>query len=222
MHAFRLDVPLPLTLFAIGSRHKTVESDGWRLLTPRHAPAATLEGHLTFALKYEGLDLAVLKRLFLATGSAPIEALVRATPTGSYARRIWFLYEWLLGAKLDLPDLKKGTYAEALDPTQQYAGGGRNSPRHRIRDNLPGTPAFCPLVSRTARLDEFTALNLDLRAKEITGDVPGDLLARAAAFLLLKDSRASYVIEGENPPQDRVQRLGARHRRGRTQADGRP
>ena len=35
-----------------------------------------------------------------------------------------------------------------------------------------------------------------------------DVLARTAAFLLLKDSRASYVIEGENPPQDRIQRWG--------------
>lgn len=72
-------------------------------LIDRHAPDATLEGHLTFALKYEGLDLAVLKRLFLATGPASLEAMVRAHPTGSYARRIWFLYEWLLGSRLDLP-----------------------------------------------------------------------------------------------------------------------
>jgi Fic family protein len=33
-------------------------------------------------------------------------------------------------------------------------------------------------------------------------------MARAAAFLLLEDSKASYVIEGERPPQDRVQRWG--------------
>jgi hypothetical protein len=39
-------------------------------------------------------------------------------------------------------------------------------------------------------------------------DVPKDLLARTAAFLLLKDSRSSYVIEGERPPQDRIQRWG--------------
>lgn len=31
-------------------------------------------------------------------------------------------------------------------------------------------------------------------------------MARTAAFLLLKDTRASHVIEGEDPPQDRVQR----------------
>jgi|GEM_PF-2343722 len=50
--------------------------------TPRHAPAADLEGHLTFALKYEGLDLAVLKALFQALGPTPIEGIVRAQPTG--------------------------------------------------------------------------------------------------------------------------------------------
>jgi hypothetical protein len=39
-------------------------------------------------------------------------------------------------------------------------------------------------------------------------EVPKDLLARTAAFLLLKDSKSSYVIEGERPPQDRIQRWG--------------
>jgi hypothetical protein len=55
---------------------------GWRIMTPRHAPHPPLGGHLTFALKYEGLDLAVLKRLFQMAGPAAIEALVRKTPTG--------------------------------------------------------------------------------------------------------------------------------------------
>src|SRR5690606_28837646 len=31
---------------------------------------------------------------------------------------------------------------------------------------------------------------------------------RTAAFLLLKDSKASYAIEGERPPQNRAQRWG--------------
>ena len=61
--AYKLNVPLPRTLSALGEHHRIREESGWRILTPRHAPSATLEGHLTFALKYEGLDLAVLKRL---------------------------------------------------------------------------------------------------------------------------------------------------------------
>jgi Fic/DOC family len=90
----------------------------------------------------------------------------------------------------------------------QWATEGTNSPRHRVRNNLPGTPEFCPLVFRTDKLEAFIAANLTERARAVVADVPRDLLARTAAFLLLKDSKSSYVIEGEDPPQDRIQRWG--------------
>ena len=206
--AYNLEAPLPRMLFATGAHHRIIEQNGWRILTPRHAPAVTLEGHLTFALKYEGLDLAVLKRLFLATGPIPIQALVRERPTGSYARRIWFLYEWLTGSKLDLPDAEAGRYANVLDPKLQIGIGGVTATRYRLKNNLPGTPDFCPLVFRTNALEALAALDLPQRAKDAVANVPRDLLARTAAFLLLKDSRSSYAIEGERPPQDRIQRWG--------------
>ncbi len=109
--AYGLAVPLPRTLYAIGQRHRILNAGGWCLMTPRHAPSPGPAGHLIFALKYEGLDLVVLKRLFLATGPDPILSLVQSTPTGSYARRIWFLYEWLTGEQLDMPDADSGRYA---------------------------------------------------------------------------------------------------------------
>jgi hypothetical protein len=206
--AFDLQVPLPRTLSAIGERHRITEEGGWRIMTPRHAPHATLEGHLTFALKYEGLDLAVLKRLFLAAGAGAIETLVREKSTGAYARRIWFLYEWLTNRRLDLPNANTGRYVPVVDPEHQYVAKGENAPRYRVRNNLPGTPDFCPLVFRTEALERFIRLNLSDRARKTVAAVPRDLLARTAAFLLLKDSRASYAIEGERPPQDRIQRWG--------------
>ncbi len=206
--AYRLAVPIPATLSAIGSRHRRTEQQDWRIFGPRYAPNASLEGHLTFALKHEGLDLAVLKRLFLAVGAAEIERLVRAEPTGRYARRIWFLYEWLTGTQLDLPDAAAGTYVTVLDPKLQFDVPAVNSRRHRVKNNLPGTPEFCPLVFRTARIEEFVASNLAERARAVVAEVPRNLLARTAAFLLLKDSKSSYVIEGEHPPQDRIQRWG--------------
>ena len=150
----------------------------------------------------------MLKRLFSALIPAEIEALVRAKPTGSYARRIWFLYEWLMSAQLDLPDADRGTYAPVVDSDQQWAVSGENSPRHRVRNNLPGTPEFCPLVFKTKRLTELVAMDLAARAQQATANIPKDLLSRTAAFLLLKDSRSSYAIEGERPPQDRIQRWG--------------
>lgn len=206
--ALRLRVPLPRILSAIGPRHKQYQQDGWHIYTPRHEPTADLDGHLTFALKYEGLDLGVLKALFQATGPKPVEAIVRATPTGSYARRVWFLYEWLLETSLDLPDADKGAYALVVDPDQQWASLGTTSPRHRVKNNLPGTPLFCPMITWTDRLRTFTARNLRERAREVVAQVPSDLLARTAAFLLLKDSKSSFAIENEHPPQERIQRWG--------------
>lgn len=208
IEAYGLNVPLPRTLSAVGERHRILDRDHWRILTPRHAPAATLEGHLTFALRYEGLDLAVLKRLFQKTGAAPIEAWMREAPTGSYARRIWFLYEWLLGEWLDLPDAKAGRYADVLDTDLQWGAQPQTASRYRLRNNLPGTADFCPLVFRTEALRQLVDLDLRARAAEIVAAVPRDILARTAAFLLLKDSRSSYAIEGERPPQDRIQRWG--------------
>ncbi|MBK1726848.1 Fic family protein [Halorhodospira neutriphila] len=206
--AYGLRVPWPRRLWATSERHKVYSEGGWRLLTPRHAPPATLEGHLTFALKYEGLDLAVLKRLFQAVGPAAVAALVRAKPTGRYARRIWFLYEWLLGAQLPLGDATQGNYVPVVDPALQWTGEGEASPRHRVTNNLPGTPSFCPLVSRTETLDALVGLDLAARARAVIDTVPQGVLSRTAAFLLLKDSRSSYAIEGEHPPQDRIQRWG--------------
>src|SRR3546814_11199825 len=97
--ACKLFVPLPRTLFAIGERHRVLERGGWRILTPRHAPRPTLEEHLTFALKYEGLDLAVLKRLFLAVVPGETQALMRAPTTACNARRHWYQHVLITGER---------------------------------------------------------------------------------------------------------------------------
>lgn len=182
--AYGLAVPLPRKLSATGSRHRIVEDDAWRIMTPHHAPSADVDGHLTFALKYEGLDLAVLKRLFAATGPDAIAEIMRNKPTGGYARRIWFLYEWLTGEWLDLPNAEGGRYVAVVDAERQFATEGENAPRYRVKDNLPGTRDFCPLVFRTRKLEEFMAMDLPGRARAVVADVPRDLLARTAAFLL--------------------------------------
>ena len=205
---YGLRVPLPRTLSAIGQHHRRLEEGGWRIYSPRYAPDASLDGQLTFALKHEGLDLVVLKRLFVATGPGPVEAIVRAKPTGSYARRIWFLYEWLTGQRLDLPDADRGAYPYVVDPDRQYAAPAETSSRHRVKNNLPGTPDFCPMVFRTEALERFVGMDLSSRARQAAAAVPRDLLARTAAFLLLNDSRSSFAIEGERPRQDRIQRWG--------------
>ncbi len=64
------------------------------------------------------------------------------------------------------------------------------------------------MIFRTEALRAFTARDLAERARAAVANVPRDLLARTAAFMLLKDSKSSFAIEGEHPPQDRIQRWG--------------
>ena len=136
--AYGLRVPLPRILSATGERHKFIEKNGWRIHSPRHAPKSSLEGHLAFALKHEGLDLAVLKHLFAVTGPVPVETRVGAKPTDAYARCIRFLYEWLTGRRLDLPSADRGAYVPVVDPDRQFSASPEISRRHRVRNNLPG------------------------------------------------------------------------------------
>lgn len=214
--AYALTAPLPMTLCAIGEKHRLYSDDGWRIFTPRHTPEASLEGHLVFALKYEGLDLLILKRLFAAAKKDEIAAMVRTKPTSAYMRRIWFLYEWLLDDTLPIDEPAQGNYVDAVDTTLQYAAQNsaqdtskrQNSPRHNVRNNMPGSRLFCPMVARTANLEAFIGSRLDEQAEHVISNISSSVLARTAAFLILKDSKSSYAIEGETPPHTRIQRWG--------------
>ncbi len=204
-----LRVPQPSRLAAVAERYRPVSTPEWRLFPPSHAPDESLRGQLQFALKWEGVSLVVLAALFREIDPREIVRMVRDKPTGVYVRRIWFLYEWLLDTRLDLPDAGKVKAVPVVDPKRQFAPEtGPLSRRHRVRNNLPGTRRFCPLVRRTPALERFVGMRLGERARNVIGRTHSDIVRRAAAFLLLQDSQASFQIEGEQPTQDRGLRWG--------------
>src|SRR5262245_1001059 len=159
---YDLKVPLPPRLAGIAEHHHRVDTHDWLLLTPRHRPEDTLAGHLQFALKWEAVNLGVLASLFQVVPDKEFSDVVHSEPTGTYARRLWFLQEWVTGRQLDIPSPGKVRAVPVLDPEQQFGlSTGIASSRHKVLDNLPGTPAFCQLVRRTATLDAQIAQGLD-------------------------------------------------------------
>lgn len=205
---YDLRVPRLEHSYAIGEQHRIRQLPDCTLLTPRHAPPDDLPGQLTFALKYEGVQLHILRPLFLQLEPTEIAGWVQAQPVSAYARRAWFLYEWLLGVELALEDCKAGNYANAVDDKLQFCGPQRKSRRHRINNNLPGVPGFCPMIRRSPTLEKLLLRELSVQANSIASQCHPDVLARAAAFLLLADSKSSYIIEGEQPPHTRIERWG--------------
>ena len=181
----------------------------WLILSERYLPSPDIASQITFALKYEGVDLAVLHALARAIPADEFAAAVNTAPTGAYMRRLWFLYEWLTGERLDVADAGKMKAVDAVDTDLQIAlQGGPISARHRVRDNMPGTREFCPMVRLSPAIARARGAGLAELAAAVVGRTHPDVLARAAAFLLLSDSRASFRIEGETPAPDRARRWG--------------
>ena len=188
-----------------GSRR---EEDGWTVFDKRYWPGHRVTDHIGFALRHEWFDPLVLKRVFDAVDPDTISAFVRNAPTGTLTRRVWFFYESMTGRRLPIDDAPVVTAVDALDPGSYVTGDAVLSKRHRVRDNLLGTGGYCPVIRRTETLEDYGERSLADKAAETVGRASGHLISRAASFLLLADSRASFAIEGERPPRSRLERWG--------------
>lgn len=174
----------------------------------RYAPDDTDFDHLVFALKYDGVDLAVLHRLLPRLDRDELVHRISTQPTSKYARRVFFLFEFLTGERLALDDLTRGPYCQVLDPDEYFVAADRQVPRYRVHDNLPGDAGFCPIVRRTPLLVTASGKDLGGRAREITSAVEPLLLTRALSYLYTKETRSSFAIEREEvEPGMRMERF---------------
>ena len=206
---YNLEVPTPAKLALISKKNKNYNKPAWIVFGPKYQPSDTLTGHLVFALKYEGVNLLFFKKLFEKIDQSEVVTIIMSEYSGQYMRKIWFLYEWLMQKKLPIADLTIKNFIPLLNDKLQYASTlNINSSRHRIRNNLPGTVNFCPLIQRTDKLEDYISRNLSEKTTEVIHGIHKDILLRTSAFLLLKDSKASFTIEGEKPTQNRAMRWG--------------
>ena len=208
IEVYKLAVPIPEKLTFVSTKKRQFENDEWKVFPSRYLPEENLYKQITFALKYEGVDLLIFKKLFEVLKKTELEEMIQQKIQGQFSRSIWFLYEWLMESKLNLPDLKTGNLVPIVDEKLQYGIDGVSSPRHKIFNNLPGNKDFCPLIRKTEKLELFIDSNIRQEKSNYLNRVHKDVLQRASSFLLLKDSKASFSIEGENPRINRAARWG--------------
>ncbi|MCX5690204.1 MAG: Fic family protein [Planctomycetota bacterium] len=166
--------------------------------------------HLEFALKYDGTNLAILAAVFRAMDQSALLDFIRSRPTGKYARRLWYLYEWLTGTRLPLEDLSVGNYVDLLESDEYHVCiPARQVRRHRINDNLPGTRELCPLVRRSKAMEALEREDLAGRCAALVASYPPELLRRALAYLYTKETRSSFEIEREQPDATHTERFVA-------------
>jgi hypothetical protein len=177
---------------------------------PKYWPGDTLGDHLEFALKYDGTNLAILASLFQEIKEKDILEYIRSKPTGKYARRLWFLYEFLTGETLPLYDLKQGNYIDLLEPDKYYTiTPARQVRRQRVNDNLLGDRRFCPTVRYTDALRDFETADLPKRCRQVVSAFSPELLKRALGYLYTKETKSSFEIEHIKPTSTRTERFVA-------------
>ncbi len=218
IHAMKLALPMPSPMAMVSEKFKKIKMEEWLIMPLTHLPEdnnkllkiRALYNQLVFALKYEGVNLSVFAMLAQKLSIKNLKDLVDIEPTGQYSRRIWFLIEWILGKEIPgKVSLTKKSYVPVLDEKLQYGISGIKSPRHLVLNNLPGNATFCPLIQKTEKLENYLKTDYaQVNKKKISG-IRNDIIQRAAAFLLLKDSKASFTIEGESPKSKRAVRWGA-------------
>ncbi len=204
-------MPNPHSSFvaATGSRQQKVQGGRVKgIYSLQYWPGEEIGDHLEFALKYDGVSLSSLKVIFDAVAEDELIDYIKSKPTGKYARRIWFFFEFLTGRRLPIDDLSRGNYLEALEPDSYYTlPRGGKSQRHRVINNLLGPREFCPIIRKTEKLGEMDQTDFRERYERIVEPYPPQLLRRALSYLYSKETKSSFEIENIKPDASRTEKF---------------
>lgn len=210
-YSIELVMPLPVQS-RIGGRRTTQRVEGITTETfvESMRPSAHLRGHLTFHLKHEVLHLELLSRVFSRIDPQELAEWIDDEPGGQYARRAGFLFEWIIGRELDIHADIAGAYVDVIDDKKLIAaspGRSVSNRRWRVRDNLPGSQAFCPIIRKTRDVEQAMAVDVQGLLNDLALEFGEDVLMRSAVWMTLRESKSSFAIEGEADQSDRIQRF---------------
>jgi hypothetical protein len=174
---------------------------------PNYDPGDGPLNHIGFLLKYDDINLDFLKTVFTHIDPHQIEDHINNKPRGAYERRIGYLFEFLTGKKINLPEQIKGNYIDLLDNEKYVTTTSSKIQKWLINDNLLGTPEFCPIIRKTIPLQNVLQEDYKKLVEEVTRSFPAEIFHRAVNYLYTKETRSSYQIEHEKPTPERINRF---------------
>lgn len=210
-YGFLLDVlqlqqrfpPLPrkATIAAVSAITKT--SDG--LLVPLSAAPATksILDHLIFAIKHEGIELAVIRLCLAFLGAEDLQQRLSQTPNSGFLRIIGYLYEAFGKTTLDdIPPIG-GSYVNLFDPNDYYTGAITKITRWRVNFNGLGSIDYCPVVRKTEKIQALLGMDILGRANDFYANTEPEVLDRALSWAYLSETEGSFALEKEAPGDDK-------------------
>lgn len=173
----------------------------------RMYPGDRLVGHLEFALRYEPPRFDVLAAFFdgqrqLARNT--ITEWLRQKPTGVQPRKAGYLFEWITGEHLDVPDVGKVAYTELLDGRDYVTSPNpARSRRFGVANNLLGdSPYCCPMIRRTDRVEAIRSSDPRQALESVRAECSEAMWELANNYFALSETQSTFQIEKEPPPKE--------------------
>ncbi|MDD1012506.1 Fic family protein [Pseudomonas rubra] len=186
-----------------------IERIGGALSVPQAvAPeAGDFLAHIMFALKHEGVNLAILAQaLPRLDGQLLVDAISQA-PSSAYIRKICFLWEMFCNQQLDYPDNPRGPATFLFDPARYITGPSLRNNRWRVDFNGLGTLKYCITVERTPELQALLDYDILGRSRAFIASLPKEMMDRAINWAYLSETESSFAIEKEAPSEQKAQRF---------------
>lgn len=163
--------------------------------------------HVLFALKHEGVNLAVLSQALPKLDATNLLSALATAPSGAYIRKACWLWETFTGQQLPVHGGPKGNAVPLFDPDRYITGPSVRNARWRVDFNGLGSLAYCATVERTPAL--LTLLDFDVlgRSRAFIKSLPAEMMDRALQWAYLHETRDSFAIEKEAPSQDKAERF---------------
>ncbi len=184
------------------SSHNTII----RTFKPKYDVADNIFTHLEFAIKYDDLNLALLKEIFLNIDYNDIEKYIHEKSNSKYRRIIGYLFEFTTNQKINIT-INSTNYIDLLDESRYVAGAAIKIQKWKINDNLLGTSSFCPIIRKTSELNELLVWDLKNALVNLNETYNSEVFKRASYYLFKKESKSSSDIEQEDPPKDRMDKF---------------
>lgn len=169
-------------------------------------PGDRILDHLRVALRHEGVQPGVFQALADKVDMPRLLLDDAQDGVQPFHRRLAFLHTFATGEDVPLPPVAQGQrYVDVVNPRLQFTvTGGDLHPQYRVRNNLLGTPRFCPQVFKVPALRH--AVEHDpVWGRDSWQGCPPDIQERVELYLYHQETRASWKIEAETPSARRLQ-----------------
>lgn len=187
----------------------TEQSDAL-LIPPSVAPGPEPLEHILFALKHEGVDLAMLAEILPKVPAVDLARSVAAKPNSAYLRIAAFLWEHFAGERLPGATTITASTVPLFDPDRYIVSSApQKDVRWRVLFNGLGTLDYCVTVRRTQAIQDLLNEDILQQTRQFFEEAEKPIVDRAIMWAYLSETEGSFAIERETVPENKAEAFAA-------------